>query len=138
MQLTSFPSCFQSFSYHPVPGKCSVGHLELIFQTSLQLGTRLFLRGAAASLGPAGCGVEPLPREGVVIYGPLSHLSTCLSRCASARQALCQALLLPGNLQDGGGGKKKKPNENSGNSSVLKEKRNACAWQLSEVLPAHQ
>ena len=84
MQLTGFPSCFQSFGYCPVPAKYSVGHLEPVFKTSLQLGTQLFLHGAAPSLGPAGCGMEPLGREEVVIYGPLPRLSTCLSRCVSA------------------------------------------------------
>lgn len=67
MQLSSFPSCFQTFGYCPVPAKCSVGHLEPVFETSLQLGTPLFLHSAAPSLGAAGCGVEPLGREAVVI-----------------------------------------------------------------------
>lgn len=84
MHFTSIPSCFQSLSYRPGPAKCSVGHLELVFKTSLQRGTQLVLHGAAPSLGPAGCGVEPLASEEVVIYGPLSHLPTIPSRCVSA------------------------------------------------------
>lgn len=45
------------------------------------------------------CGVQPMDREEIVIYGPLPCLSTCLCRCVSAQQALCQALMLPNNLQ---------------------------------------
>lgn len=77
-QLTGSPSYFQSCSYHPVPANCSVGHLIPVLKISLQL----FLYGAALSLGPAGCGLEPLGRE-EVIYVPLLHFSTCLSRCVS-------------------------------------------------------